>query len=178
MPVRSDEQQSIFIDEFMYYFMRLRKCHCRHIVGRLKRKYPSASASILAERLVNSQALLSFSAGGLLNLPSEIIPDNKSLRIIGIAGGSVVLTRLHIELILKIALIFGKNIDDRERVPEILAVIAATVPLLMLSGTRRKDNSSSSASGLQVFAVSGILGAAGTYLLGRTAIWYYSRSNL
>ena len=172
MPVRSEEQQSIFIDEFMFYFMRLRKCHCRHVVGRLKRKYPSATAQVLAERLVNSQALLGFTAGGLLNLPAEIVPNNKTLRIIGIAGGSVVLTRMHIELILKIALIFGKDIDSKDRIPEIIAVITATVPVMLLSGTGRKD---STESGLYVFALSGVLGAACTYLIGRAAIQYYAR---
>ncbi len=171
MPEKSTAQQSIFVDEFMFYFMRLRKCHCRHIVGRLKRKYPAVSPVLLAERLVNAQSLLSFTAGALSNMPAEILPGNRSMRLIGIAGGSVVLTRMHIELILKIALIFGYDIDAKERVPEIIAVIAATIPALLLSGGGRVRND----SGLYTLAGSGIGGAACAYILGRVAISYYHR---
>ncbi len=173
MPENNTAQQSIFVDEFMFYFMRLRKCHCRHMVGRLKRKYPKASPVVLAERLVNAQSVLSFTAGALANMPAEILPGNRTLRLIGIAGGSVILTRMHIELILKIALIFGYDIDAKERIPELIAVIAATIPVLLLSGNGRGQN----AAGLYTLAFSGAGGAACAYILGRVAIKYYNRNS-
>jgi hypothetical protein len=48
------------------------------------------------------------------------------LKLIGMVGGMSALTRMHLYLILEIALVYGKDIDDSARVPEMAAVVAAT----------------------------------------------------
>lgn len=172
MPVDNNNLQSIYVDEVLFFFMRIQKCHCRHMVGRLKRKHPSDTAIKLANRIVNAQVMLSFTASVLSNVPSVISSGNKPLRIIGIAGGSVILSRMHISLILKIALLFGKDIDDNARVPEIIAVIAATIPALLVTGSGRYQSNTSS---IVSFATAGAMGAATAYIIGKAAISYYSK---
>ena len=94
----------------------------------------------------------------------------QALKIAGVVGATSMLTRMHLYLILEIADLFGQDIDDKARVPEMIAVVSATAvgtmvpPLLVLS--------------LQVNPVysipAGAISAAGvTQSIGRTAIAYY-----
>jgi hypothetical protein len=48
------------------------------------------------------------------------------IKMIGTVGATSVLTRLHLYLILEIALVYGKDIDDKARVTEMAAVAAVT----------------------------------------------------
>ena len=175
MLVEKDKQQSIFVEEFLFFFMGLRKCHCRHMVGRFKRKYPDDAPVKLSGRLVNAQAALSFTAGILARWQDGISGGNSTLRIIGIAGRTVVLSRMHVSLILKIALIFGRDIDDKARVPEIIAVITATIPAILLVGSGK---SSTNGSDLVQYGISGAAGGATAYIIGRAAIQYYKSQEL
>ena len=170
MLVSNNEQQGIYAEEFLFFFMGLRKCHCRHMVGRFKRKYPKDSPVRLAKRLVNAQVALSFTAGVLARWQDGISGSSSTLRIIGIAGRTVVLSRMHVSLILKIALIFGKDIDSKARIPEIIAVIVATVPAILLAGSGK---SISSNTDIVEYGVSGAAGGVTAYIIGRAAIKYY-----
>ena len=170
MKVDKDKQQGMFVEEFLFFFMGLRKCHCRHMVGRFKRKYHGESPEKLAARLVNAQAALSFTAGVLARLQSGMSSGNSTLRMIGIAGRTVILSRMHVSLILKVALIFGKDIDDKARVPEILAVIAATVPAILMAGAGKTVNDGTDALS---YATSGAAGGLTAYIIGKAAIRYY-----
>jgi hypothetical protein len=80
----------------------------------------------LAQRLIDSHSKLSLIAGGLLDLPLILPGTHIALRFVGLAAGSAMITRMHLYLILEIALIYGKDIDDPDRVPEMWAVVAAT----------------------------------------------------
>ncbi len=169
------DKQGMFFEEFMFFFMGLRKCHCRHMVGRIKRKYPKDSPDKLAERLVQAQAALSFTAGVLAKVQSGLSAGNSTLRLIGIAGRTIIISRMHVSLILKIALIYGKDIDAQERIPEIIAVIAATVPALILTGSGANRGGTVEETGIINYATSGVAGGATAYILGRAAIMYYKR---
>jgi hypothetical protein len=87
--------------------------------------------------------------------------------------GAAALTRLHLYLILEIALLYGKDIDDQARVPEMLAVVAATgaaagVPVLMrLLGLHP----------LLSIPVAGLTASTVTHLIGHTAIRYYGAAD-
>ena len=47
--------------------------------------------------------------------------QGQALKILGVAGGASVLTRMHLYLIMEIALLYGKDIEDQARVPEMVA---------------------------------------------------------
>lgn len=163
-------QQSLFVDQFLFYFMRLRKCHCHFLAGRIRKKYPGCSPEEQALKFVESQSVFSGAAGLLTRMVTGGKGGAHTLRLIGIGGGSVVLSRLHITMLLTIALLYGKDIDSNERVPEMLAVIAATLPATFLSAS--VDDSSSL---LRDYASSGAVAAASSYLIGRAAIAYYNK---
>lgn len=169
MSVEQLNQQGVYTEEFLFFFMGLRKCHCRHMVGRFRKKYPSDSPEKLAGRLVRAQAALSFTAGILGRLQSGM-SSTGLLRLAGVAGRTVILSRMHVSLILKIALIFDRDIDDKERIPEIVAVIAATLPAVILTGSAGNETAN-----ITDYALSGTAGAAAAYLIGKSAILYYSK---
>jgi uncharacterized protein (DUF697 family) len=50
----------------------------------------------------------------------------QAFQFLGFVGGTSAITRMHLYLILEIALLYGMDIEDEARVPEILAVVAAT----------------------------------------------------
>jgi hypothetical protein len=49
-----------------------------------------------------------------------------TFEFLGFVGGTAAITRMHLYLILEIALLYGMDIDDEARVPEMIAVVAAT----------------------------------------------------
>lgn len=117
--------QSQLTDDFFYFFLRLRKERIRKVVQRLRVQYPDESPEQLARRLISSQSALSFLGGSLLHLPMLLPGIGQAWKLLGFVGGTSVLTRMHLYLILEIALLFGKDIDDQARVPEMTAVVAA-----------------------------------------------------
>jgi hypothetical protein len=120
------EPQSQLTDDFFYFFLRLRKDRVRKVVKRLKAEHPDESPEQLARRLVSSQSALSFLGGSLLHLPMLLPGIGQAWKLLGFVGGTSVLTRMHLYLILEIALVFGKDIDDQNRVSEMAAVVGAT----------------------------------------------------
>jgi len=79
---------------------------------------------------------LSLVGGALLNLPQLFPAAGNLLKMAGFVGGASMLTRVNLYLILEIALLYGHDIDDQARVPEMMSVVAAsglaaTSPFLM-----------------------------------------------
>jgi hypothetical protein len=122
----SQDQQSLLTDKFFYFFLRLRKARIRAVVGALQARFPEETPEQLARRLISAQTQLSFLGGALLHLPWLIPGLGQTLQLLGVAGGGLVLTRMHLYLILEIALLYGKDIEHQDRVPEMAAVVAGT----------------------------------------------------
>jgi uncharacterized protein (DUF697 family) len=118
--------QSQLTDDFFYFFLRLRKDRIRKVVNILQSKCPGETPEQLARRLIASQRQLSFLGGGLLHLPMLIPGMGNVVQGLGAASGAAVLTRMHLYLILEIALLYGMDIDDQARVGEMVQVVLAT----------------------------------------------------
>jgi hypothetical protein len=118
--------QSLETDEFFYFFLRLRKGEIRRTVQVLQNRYPDATQEQLARRLIEAKARLTLFGGSLLHVPLLLPGIGQTLKLLGMVGGMSVLTRIHLYLILEIALVYGKDIDDAARVPEMVAVVAAS----------------------------------------------------
>ena len=162
--------QSQTTDEFFYFFLRLRKDRVRKVVRRLKTQFPEESAEQLARRSIAAKTWLSSMGGALIHLPALLPGIGQAWSMLGFAGGATALSRMHLYLILEIALFFGQDIDDPARVPEMITAVAATgigtaVPFAM----RLLDLN-------PIFAVStaAIGSAAVTQLIGESAIRLYS----
>ncbi len=132
----SDQLQSQMADEFLYFFLRVRKDRVRKVVTRMRDAYPGESPEQLANRLIESKAMLS-SLGGTFTHLHMLVPGlGTAIKFLGFVGGTSLMTRMHLYLILEIALLYGKDIDSRERIPEMMAVVAgiglgASAPFLV-----------------------------------------------
>lgn len=124
--IAANRQQGLAVDQFLYFYLRLRKSEIRRIVDKAKKLYPGETPKQLARRLINTQCALSFLGGGILHLPQLIPVAGNVLKFAGLAGGASVLTRMHLYLILEIALLYGHDIEDQDRVAEMMAVVAAS----------------------------------------------------
>lgn len=162
--------QNQAIDDFFYFFLQLRKPRIRTIVDRMTRIYPDKTREQIAERLVESSSNLSLVAGSLLGVPLMLPGVHFVFRFFGLAASSAVVTRMHLYLILEIAHLYGKDIDDPERVPEMVAVVAATQAAVTLPPVAMQVLG---ATPLLSIAASGLSTTALTQLIGRTAIRYY-----
>jgi hypothetical protein len=118
--------QTLAIEEFFYFFLRLRKNEVRRVVRVLRERYPDESPRRLARRLVDAKTGLAAIGGGLLYLPQMLPGLGQGLKLLGVVGAGSMLTRMHLYLILEIAAVYGEDIDDTARVMEMVAVVAAT----------------------------------------------------
>ncbi len=118
--------QQILTDDFLYFFLRVRKERVRKVVKASAARYPQDTKEELARRLIESSSTLSLLGGALMHLPMLLPGIGQAWKLLGFVGGASALTRMHLYLILEIALVYEKDIDDRARVPEIAAVVAAT----------------------------------------------------
>ena len=169
---RSQDMQSILTEEFFYFFLRLRKARVRKVVEAIQARFPDETPEQLARRLIAAQTPLSFLGGTLLHLPFLIPGLGQTLQLLGLVGGGTALTRMHLYLILEIALLFGKDIDDRARVPEMVAVVAATglaagAPFLI----KALD-----LSPLLALPAAGLTASTVAQLIGEQAIRFYGRA--
>jgi len=104
-----------------------------------------------------------------------LIPGlGQALALLGFVGGASALTRMHLYLIMEIALLYGKDIDDQARVPEMVSVVLATglaagAPLLTQI---LKVNP------LFALPAGGLTCAGAAQLVGESAIRHYSRELL
>ena len=118
--------QSLATEEFFYFFLRLRKGEIRRTVATLRDRHPNETEQQLATRLIQSKVRLSLLGGTLMNLPALLPGVGLLVKMLGVVGTGSMMTRLHLYLILEIALVNGKDLDDKARVPEMAAVNAAT----------------------------------------------------
>ncbi len=163
-------QQTRVMDDFFYFFLRLRKQRVCCIVQMMKERYPEDTPEELARRLIASSSTLSFIGGTLMHLPALIPGIGQALTLLGVVGGASALTRMHLYLILEIALVYGKDIEDEARVPEMAAVVAATgaaaaAPLLVHALELNP---------LYAIPAGGLTATAVTRLIGERAIKLYS----
>lgn len=117
--------QSQFTDELLYFFLRVRKSRVRKVVEHMRGLYPDDTPEELALRLIDSKTKLSMIGGTLTHLPMLLPGVGQALKLLGFVGGTSLMTRMHLYLILEIALVFGNDIDDTARVSEIATVVAA-----------------------------------------------------
>jgi hypothetical protein len=125
----------------------------------------------LAQRLIDSSSNLSLVAGSLVGVPLMLPGVNVFLRYLGLAAGSAMVTRMHLYLILEIALLYGKDIDDPERVSEMMTVVAATEAAVTLPAIALQLLN---AAPVVSIAASGLTATAMTRLIGSTAVRLYS----
>lgn len=170
-PTSSGQLQSLAVDEFLYFFLQIRKHRIRTVVQGLRQRSPDETPAQLARRLIASYAELSFLGGSLLHVPMLLPGIGQVLKLLGFMTGAAALTRMHLYLILEIALLYGRDIDDAARVPEMMAVVAATglaasAPLLaeVLSVTP-----------LIAIPTAGFTATSLTQMIGNAAIELYSR---
>lgn len=123
---RHDGKQSLAVEEFFYFFLRLRKNEVRRVAQLIAARYPDDEPGRNARRLIASKSNLSLLGGALLHAPLLIPGLGQTLKLTGVVGAGSMLTRMHLYLILEIAHLFGEDIDDSTRVPEMVAVVAAT----------------------------------------------------
>jgi hypothetical protein len=164
-------RQSRLIDDFFYFFLRLRKDRIRKVVADINARFPEESVEQRARRLIEDQTQLSFLGGLILDLPTMIPGIGQALKILGFVGGTSALVRMHLYLILEIALLYDKDIDDQARVPEMAAVVAGTG--LAVGAPFVGD-----ALGfhpLLSMATGGLAAVAMSRLIGESAIRYYSQ---
>lgn len=121
-----EELQTQLTDDFFYFFLQLRKDRIRKVVAAVKSRCPGETPEQLARRLIATQRQLSFLGGGLLHLPMLFPGLGDAIKGMGAAGGAAVLTRMHLYLILEIALLYDMDIEDQARVPEMVQVVLAT----------------------------------------------------
>lgn len=164
--------QSLTTDHFFYFFLRLRKGEVRRTVQVLQSRYPDEDPYQLAHRVIASKSKLSLLGGSLLSLPLLVPSIGQALKLMGVVGATSMLTRMHLYMILEIALLFGKDIDDTARVPEMAAVVAATglaasSPLLVTT---------LNLSPVYALPAGALSATAVTRAVGRAAIAYYRRS--
>ena len=171
---RQPRQQSVAVDQFFYFFLRLRKGEVRRIVQRVKTLYPGETPEQLARRLILAQSSLSLVGGALLYLPMLFPVAGNVLKMVGFVGGASMLTRVNLYLILEIALLFGKDIDDQARVPELMAVIAASG----LSATSPFVVSQLDWHPAASIPASGVMAATVAKLIGEAAIAFYQRPQI
>ncbi len=169
-----DSRQSLLLEEFFYFFLRLRKARVRKLVQMMKDRHPEETPEGLARQLIASSSTLSFFGGTLMHLPMLLPGLGKALSLLGFVGGASALTRMHLYLILEIALVYGKDIDDEARVAEMATVVAATAtaaatPLLIHALELNP---------LYALPAGGIAATAVTRLIGESAIRLYGGDSI
>ncbi|MCP3868791.1 MAG: hypothetical protein GY703_11980 [Gammaproteobacteria bacterium] len=157
-------------DKFFYFFMGLRKGEVRRRVTALRTRHPDESPTQLARRLNKAQIPLSFLGGTLLQAPLLVPYAGPVLKLMGVTGGTSVLMRMHLTLILEIAMAFGKDIDEKARMKEMIAVMTAAGLTSSASMLTRNLNFKP----YYTLLAGGVTVAALSQLIGETAIAYYA----
>ncbi|HEY7493747.1 MAG TPA: hypothetical protein VIH59_21895 [Candidatus Tectomicrobia bacterium] len=88
--------QSLTMDDFLYFFLQLRKARVRDVVQDVRTRYPTDTPEQLARRLTAAHAPLSFLGGSLLHLPMLVPGVGQVLQVLGVVMGDAALTRMHL----------------------------------------------------------------------------------
>ena len=166
--------QSVLTDNFFYFFLKLRKNRVQKVVAAINERFPEETIEQRARRLIAAQTPLSFIGGALAELPMVIPGLGQALGLLGLFGGASVLIRMHLYLILEIALLYGRDIEDEARVPEMVAVVLATgiaagAPLLIRT---------MGANPLLALPAGGLTCAGAAQLIGESAIRFYNQGTV
>ena len=159
-------------EKFFFYFMGLRKGELRKDVEIMRKQYPDDDADQLARRIVNAQAPLSLAGGVLLQLPWLLPRASPVLKLLGISTGASVMVILNMTMLLQVALVYGYDIDDRARLKEIFAIVAASG---LAGGASALPHLARLQPGYKALA-GGAAVTAASQLLGEAAIRYYRRA--
>jgi hypothetical protein len=138
----------------------------------VRRLYPDESPEQQARRLIRSTAAISFAAGGVVHAPAVIPGFGIAFEGLGFVAGAACLARMHLYLILEIAMLFGKDIDHSERVKELGAVVAAcsasaAAPVAVFATTLNP---------VFTLAMGALAGTTVSRVIGEAAIRRYKRS--
>ena len=165
--------QSLTMEKFLYHFLGMRKGEIRRRVKLVKERHPGESPEQLARRMVAGHMPLSLVGAAVLHVPMFVPGIGPLLKGLGVAGGAATLVRLHTALIMEIALLFGRNIDEKARLKEIWAVMAmaglATASPFLVQRFGMKPLLGISTGLSAVSAISEIV--------GEVAIQYYKRTS-
>ena len=164
------EAQGPATDKFFYFFFGLRKGEIRRRVAMLRARHPEEDPEQLARRLVAAQAPLSLLGGALLHVPMFLPNVGPILKLLGVAGAATAMMRMHISLLLEIALLFGRDIDERARLAEMATVIAATG---LVAGTPWLSRALSLGP-VSALVTGSMTVSSVSQLIGDTAIRYYA----
>ena len=104
-----------------------------------------------------------------MHAPLLVPAFGPALKVLGMAGGTAVMMRINMSLILEIALLFGHDIDEHARVKEMSAVMALTG---LTSGTSLIPEVLT-LKRFYRFAVGGLTVVTVGQLIGEAAIRYY-----
>ncbi|MDJ0808335.1 MAG: hypothetical protein QNJ78_16075 [Gammaproteobacteria bacterium] len=156
-------------EKFFYYFMGLRKGELRKDIDTLRNQYPDDDSDQLARRVVNAQVPLSLAGGIILQIPWLLPGVGPALKLLGVSMGASVMVILNMTMLLQIALIYGQDIDDRARLKEMLAIIAASG---LAGGASALPHLSALHPGYKAL-VGGTAVTTVSQLLGEAAIRYY-----
>jgi uncharacterized protein (DUF697 family) len=162
--------QSLTSEEFFYFFLRLRKGEIRRTVQTLESRYPQDTPGQLAGRLVEAKTHLALVGGTLWSLPLLVPGIGRAMKLFDLVGTTSMLSRMHLYLILEIALVYGQDIDDEARVGEMLAVIAATA---LGSAAPRILMQALELNPLYAIPAGALSASAATQLIGHAAVAFY-----
>jgi hypothetical protein len=170
-----EKSQGLAAEEFLYFFLGMRKGEVKRIVGLLQTRYPDERPEQLSKRLISSKFRLALLGGTLVSLPWLFPGLGQSLKLAGIVGTSSMLMRMNLYLINEIALAFGEDIDDKARVSDMMAVMAATALSTATPGIIVQSLSLNPRLQLPIGALSS---AGTTRLIGRAAIRYFQQKSM
>ena len=80
-------RQSRLTDDFLYFFLRLRKDRMRKVVADINQRYPEEALEQRARRLIDAQTQLSLLGGLILDLPTMIPVIGHAMKDSGFCGG-------------------------------------------------------------------------------------------
>ena len=141
----------------------------------MRSRHPDDTPERLARRFIAAQAPLSMVSSALIHIPSVIPVAGPAFRFLGVASGTTLMMVLNMTLAMQIALIFGRDLDDKARLKELFLVVAATglasgsttlVPQLSNLRPRLK----AIAGGATIMTTS--------RLIGEIALQYYGRKQI
>ena len=170
----SASEHTLTTEKFLYFFMGLRKGDVRRRVATLKARYPNEGPDELARRLIRSQTTLSLAGGALLHVPLFLPGVGPALQLLGLAGGATVLMQMHMALMLEIALLFGHDVDEPERIKEIAAIIVASGAVACTPLLTRAMNMKT----YYALLTGGMAVSTASQLMGEAAILFYRKRAL
>ena len=168
----SSGQWDLATEKFFFYYMGLRKGDLRNQVSIMQSRYPDESPEKLARKFISAQIPLSLAGSALIHIPTVVPTLGPAFRFMGLASGTTIMVVLNMTLIMQIALLYGYDINDRARLKELLAVVAATG--LASSSTALIPQLAALTPGLKALTGGATIMTA-SQLIGEIAIRYFSR---